>query len=76
MIDPDTLDKVEAAIGQAIVIAAIGMWVPSDVVDYATDVPLFEHAVLAAEHGLTDIESPTDDAVVAAAKIAERRGLA
>ncbi|AGT12716.1 hypothetical protein PBI_WHIRLWIND_120 [Mycobacterium phage Whirlwind] len=41
--------------------------------DYSTPVPLFDSGAEAAEHGIRDIESPSEDAERAIEKIANRR---
>jgi hypothetical protein len=44
--------------------------------EYTTTVPLFASGREAAEHGMQDIETPSDDAVEAIQKIVKKRGLA
>lgn len=43
--------------------------------DYTTDVELFDSGAAAAEHGMADMETPSDDAVAVIRKIARKRGI-
>lgn len=44
--------------------------------DYSTDVELFGSGAAAAEHGMKDVEAPSDRTMTVIAKIARRRGTA
>jgi hypothetical protein len=48
---------------------------PREAVEYTTDVPLFETGDQAAEHGMREIEHPSEEAIAMSEKIVKKRGL-